>query len=620
MIFLLLLFSLKLEVGNTASPLPGSLQLALTYLKLKPEEIHFRTDYEETDVFRLKIINDLLLQPLNTTGYLEYSKNAVFQSYSLNSLLSFLTYQLSPSIPSPPSSSQLLNSSILPPSLSNNTLAKFSEDVINILLNLQINLKEACASLSAGERDSLQQWLLTILLESDEKTEDLFIQDKIQQESDLRAQDLLKLVEKIDRSKIQNTGLALSSILDSLLSDIKRFDLSTKIKSYSVAEVEGPVYYFEESKGLSVIIGGLKKNIYHRNFDFILDLGGDDIYLNQPGSNHGLSHSIGITIDLSGSDTYLSQKPFSLGCGFFGIGVLYDFTGNDTYRAGHFSLGCGLLGIGILLDGGGDDQYDSDILSQGAGAWGIGILKDLSGNDQYQSHLHSQGFGYVAGLGLLEDRQGHDHYQIQPKYVDEIRYDDHFESLSQGFGLGLRPYASGGIGLLIDSAGNDTYIADIYGQGAAYWFALGGLLDLEGNDQYLCYQYAQGAGIHIALGALLDQSGNDRYLSKGVSQGCGHDLSFGILLDKQGNDFYEAEDLSQGAGNANGIGILMDQQGGDFYRVKNPVNTQGYGENRRLGPSIGIFIDSGKGEDQYLGRGKNNFIWKESYIGIGMDH
>jgi hypothetical protein len=45
----------------------------------------------------------------------------------------------------------------------------------------------------------------------------------------------------------------------------------------------------------------------------------------------------------------------------------------------------------------------------------------------------------VGGLGLLQDAAGNDQYLMQPRYVDQIRYDDHHLTMGQGFGFGLRP-------------------------------------------------------------------------------------------------------------------------------------------------------------------------------------
>ena len=95
-----------------------------------------------------------------------------------------------------------------------------------------------------------------------------------------------------------------------------------------------------------------------------------------------------------------------------------------------------------------------------------------------------------------------------------------YQSFAQGFGMGIRDYAPGGIGEPLNSSGNDLYYTEIYGQGCSYWFSLGLLGDLAGDDTYILAQYGQGSGIHLSAGILYDEQGNDHYLSRwGPGQG-----------------------------------------------------------------------------------------------------
>jgi hypothetical protein len=270
------------------------------------------------------------------------------------------------------------------------------------------------------------------------------------------------------------------------------------------------------------------------------------------------------------------------------------------------------------VDQGGDDQYGVDTFGLGAGSLGVGALVEGGGNDLYLASLHAQGFGHVAGLGLLSDAAGHDQYLMQPRFVDQIRYEDHHLTMGQGFAFGQRPDLSGGIGLLQDLEGNDLYSADIFGQGGAYWWGLGALIDRAGNDRYLAWQYAQGAGVHLAAGLLLDEEGQDIYQSKGVSQGCGHDLALGWLLDRAGDDSYVAWDLSEGAGSANGTGILSDLGGDDLYAMRSAVKPRPYGDPRRRTGSLGLFLDAA-GRDFYQGGGANDSLWSGSLRARGQD-
>ncbi|MBK8554194.1 MAG: hypothetical protein IPL53_25360 [Ignavibacteria bacterium] len=272
---------------------------------------------------------------------------------------------------------------------------------------------------------------------------------------------------------------------------------------------------------------------------------------------------------------------------------MYDENGNDTYQANQFSIG--------------------------AASFGVGLLVDRNGNDVFTANSYSQGFGMTEGVGAIVDNKGNDNYLIDARSLDIGRYEDHYVSMSQGYGLGLRPYYAGGIGLIIEGEGNDFYSTDIFGQGGAYWYGLGCIVDKSGHDKYNSYQYAQGAGIHLAVGLLKDYDGWDFYSSNGVSQGCGHDFGFGLLFDVKGNDNYSAYSLSQGAGNANGIGMLIDESGRDGYLNKEPGNTRGYGNSRREYGSIGIFLDA-SGEDFYSVGGMDSVINNTSMWGVMDDY
>ena len=174
---------------------------------------------------------------------------------------------------------------------------------------------------------------------------------------------------------------------------------------------------------------------------------------------------------------------------------------------------------------------------------------------------------------------------------------------------------------MFDKEGNDFYNADVFAQGASYWYALGGLIDENGNDHYLATEYAQGAGIHCSVGYLLDEQGDDQYFSRfGPSQGSGHDYSVGVLIDKSGNDAYQVSG-GQGVGLNNSVGIFIDGDGDDTY-LTTEQNGQGDANisyKRNFG-GIGIFLDL-NGNDYYPSKrsADNNKIWRQGSIGIGLD-
>ena len=418
---------------------------------------------------------------------------------------------------------------------------------------------------------------------------------------------------QVDYEKMFTAALTLLHALEGISPgniDLLEFEIGGAVPE-RVNGVQGELVYYRESDFGRVVIGDSGVNIYEEDFALIIDLGGDDVYHAGQGQS-----CMRIIIDETGDDRYHGQD-YGIACGRFGVSILIDKAGDDIYEAQSFSIGAGVFGVGILFDCEGDDRYRGDTFTQGAAGFGIGILRDEKGNDIYEGALYAQGFATTYGIGVLGDGSGNDQYLIKGKYLDEIRYLDHYLSMSQGFSIGFRPDLSAGIGLLLEKSGNDQYVADIFGQAASYWYGIGAIVENSGNDNYIAYQYAQGSGIHIALGVLIEREGNDNYIAKGVSQGCGHDLSFGILFDEKGSDTYAAFDLSQGAGNANGIGMLIDELGDDTYAVKKSQNTQGYGDFRREYGSIGLLIDL-SGVDSY-NSGKDGDLWQKGRYGLGID-
>jgi hypothetical protein len=400
--------------------------------------------------------------------------------------------------------------------------------------------------------------------------------------------------------------------LDSLLAWLPRLVGEADGERPRRHPVFGPVLHADEW----VAIGTEAVNTWTGDLPpVIVDLGGDDLYEGPVALTRG---GVSLALDLQGDDRY--RPGFALGpaASVGGLALLADLAGDDDYQGHSVSLGAALGGVAILLDRSGNDRYQAESFALGAGSLGWGLLLDASGDDLYRCSLYGQGFGHLAGLGLLQDDTGHDQYLMLPQVVDQIRYDDHHLSMGQGFGFGLRPDLSGGIGVLHDRGGNDLYSADIFGQGGSYWWALGALVDRAGNDRYLAWQYAQGSGVHLAAAVLRDDGGQDVYQSRGVSQGCGHDLALGRLVDLAGDDSYTAWDLSQGAGSANGAGWLLDLAGSDLYAMRGPSKPRAYGDPRRRTGSLGLFHDAA-GPDFYLGPGANDSLWAASLRGFAMD-
>ncbi|HVL38244.1 MAG TPA: hypothetical protein VM328_02525, partial [Fimbriimonadaceae bacterium] len=249
--------------------------------------------------------------------------------------------------------------------------------------------------------------------------------------------------------------------------------------------------------------------------------------------------------------------------------------------------------------------------SLGYGEYGVGVLEDVLGSDTYEGFNQVQGVGQTMGGGLLADREGSDTYRANDEVIDfpSPQSAQHNVSMSQGAGNGRRSdyttghSLAGGIGILYDGGGDDQYSCGVFGQGVGYWMGVGLLFDSSGHDRYLGQWYAQGASAHFAIGYLEDEAGDDTYTAPmNMAQGAGHDFSVGGLVDRAGDDKYVAPNLSLGAGNANGIGFLLEFGGNDTYASSGWTLGKGAeapkGSMRTRALCLGLFIDFG-GNDTY---------------------
>jgi hypothetical protein len=370
-----------------------------------------------------------------------------------------------------------------------------------------------------------------------------------------------------------------------------------------------------------VALGGPGTDTYQGSYSLIIDCGGQDRYLGRAGGAVGfLGNPFGVVIDLGGDDIYESELTFNQGGATFGVGVLYDLGGDDVYRGSHGVQGAGLWGVGLLYDRSGADFMSGGFFTQGSGHFGLGVLVEGDGNDTYRSYDWTQGFGSTWGYGLLADLGGNDVYYAGGKYIHHPLLPTDYRSFSQGFGMGYRPDAGGGIGFLYEAKGNDFYCGDVFTQGTSYWYSLGMLVDEEGNDRYTAGQYSQGAGIHLSIGSLIDRGGDDQYVSKyGPSQGEGHDFSVGVLIDKVGLDFYYASG-GQGIGLTNSVGLFIGSDGNTAYSTLEGDFGQGTANLARGFGGVGIFVDLG-GQDTYpqRSRGKDQASWVQGTMGAGID-
>lgn len=307
----------------------------------------------------------------------------------------------------------------------------------------------------------------------------------------------------------------------------------------------------------------------------VVDLGGNDVYAGPLGAS-SLTRSIGAALDLGGDDRY-SAEDVALGAGLTGIGVLLDAAGQDRYQSRLLGQGAGLFGLGALLDLAGDDRFDLEVGGQGAAFFGIGMLLDLSGADQYVTWGDAQGYGGAGGIGVLGDREGDDTYLsvVDPKITG--RPSGHSAgkisaSGAQGCGMGRRGDGSdghswaGGLGALLDASGDDRYTIGNWGQGCGYWFGTGLFWDGGGNDESRATGWANASGAHFCIGAKIDEGGDDLHeTNQNWGPAYGHDFTVALFLDASGNDRYLCG--SEGIGHSinRSVALCLEGGGDDLY-------------------------------------------------------
>jgi len=160
--------------------------------------------------------------------------------------------------------------------------------------------------------------------------------------------------------------------------------------------------------------------------------------------------------------------------------------------------------------------------------------------------------------------------------------------MGQGVGYGRRAdlwdskSMAGGFGVLVDGAGDDSYSAMAWSQGAAYWWGVGILEDRAGNDTYRQGKYSQGAAAHFGVGVFVDLQGDDRYNTSrermtdsfrnveqwvAENQYAGHarDGGLAICIDAHGDDVHTLRANSAGNADLNSIALFWDRAGDDQY-------------------------------------------------------
>ncbi len=315
------------------------------------------------------------------------------------------------------------------------------------------------------------------------------------------------------------------------------------------------------------------------------------------GGGNRYEQPAGVIIDLGGQNTYVGAATRAW---------IVNFEGGNRYKAPSISLGAGILDCRVLWDWQGDDDYEGQSMTQGFGAFGMGLLINEGGRNTYRADMFAQGAARTWSAALLANRGGHNVFQAGGKYVHKplLEKEGFTESMAQGFAIGFRgdnsgtPSRSGGIGLLWSGAGYNTYAGGTYCQGASYWFSFGCLCDDGGNNQYVANYYSQASAMHMTVAALLTHGSQNVYaINIGASHAIGHDWGIAVLWTEGGSNLYAAGGATASTANANGVSIFVTSAGNNRYMLDGPVAAN----FARDTGSVALFVELG-GKSVYLNK------------------
>lgn len=473
------------------------------------------------------------------------------------------------------------------------TLDGLLDEAAELVAELDARMRHATAAWTDDDRAFVTA-AMPLLTERLEMNEYLYDDEKPARERSNRR--LVKLLAKVDTCSIHGAAALLRDRAGALVGAIA--------EAAGENPADGLLASRDTPHGRIEVWGGGNQR-HSKPCAFRVDLAGDDVCVERCASAD-LSQPVSIHADLAGDDIYMSRRAFDLGGALGGIAALIDAAGNDRYESIRWSQGCAVAGAALLHDRAGDDVYRSQFQSQGAGLRGLGVLRDTEGADTYSGSRFCQGVGFPGGIGMLLDSSGDDRYACG--FREDSEYGDAGETSGwgQGCGFGFRGIASGGIGVLHDLRGNDRYDAGTFSQGGGYFYAWGILHDAGGDDDYVGSRYAQGFAAHQAVGTFIEDAGDDSYRCRGtVAQGLSWDETSVFFRDRAGNDRYRIfarGGFSLASAAMNGMVVFSDDAGDDEYDMLPAHAAQ---NSYHGGKSFALFRDGG-GRDRYAGSEAEN--------------
>ena len=292
--------------------------------------------------------------------------------------------------------------------------------------------------------------------------------------------------------------------------------------------------------------------------------------------------------------------------------VFLGSTGDDTYTRDGV-----LRDAALIVDPSGNDRYEQAAggacFSQGfihdCNGVAVAMALDLLGDDDYFYDgvpTNVQGSASIGAIGILVDVAGSDFYLAN--FVQALDPASFWGGVLGYIDAGVQGYGLAGVGFLIDARGDDIYESDVT------------------SSKYSIWDFAQGFGNAGGIGIAADGSGNDQWLAYGFDSfmtngfqgmypgGTGFFGGLGIMSDTGlGRDAYHAwlnatqsDYYAFGFGAFGGTGIFYEDGGDDDYQAVESATTRpivpmlncAFGTASFAG--LGVFLDLA-GNDQYYG-------------------
>ncbi len=497
------------------------------------------------------------------------------------------------------------------------------------VVEAQVAYCEALAPLTKSEINELQTSLVPVLSTQNQVGHTLADRGTGRRMCDL--------MEKMDREALHRAAQSMAVLADPRLLD--QLELLPYNGDLRVPGVTGQVAARIETPAGAILIGGKGPNTYQlddmRDVAVIIDLGGRNTYYE---GTVGIDRPVLAIINLGERNNFQGVRAGIQGGAVLGVSMVVNRGGDNFYEAQDVAQGSALAGVGIVVDYGPNNRYRGVRRVQGQAIGGVGILLDRGGKNDYHAAMWAQGFGGPLGFGLLDNVTGNNHYYCGGLWRDSYPETPGYEGWGQGVGAGIRQVADGGVGVILDGGGENTYEFDYLSHGGGYWCGLGFARDFGGNTKRLItrtafdggprqqpvfQRFGCGWGCHYAMGFLFDDSGDDVYEGTIMGSGMAWDCSMGVLCDFAGNDHYTATGgLTQGTGAQMGFGILFDYRGDDVYEgygqgYASPSIT--YHDMGACGGNFSFLIDYG-GKDQYgCGADDNTYLQRGDVGGFLID-